>query len=222
MFQAHFYHSTIYKTGKARSWQSFLLQPWTISFILPPEKALITGWALLSIGHSRSSTWKTIKNFGWCSQAAKTQCCWSLQGFLRVQWGWWPCPRIRLFMSADSAIRFCEYPLERPVHIFWALVCSKEIIRAMHSGLENFMKVTFMAMCVCFRKYFMLLQYFCNIIIILLLLLKYNTILLLRIMLLHFKVLFSLLLWKQQNKRENVHSVEILLSCSVPGHILLL
>lgn len=68
MFQAHFYHSTIYKTGKASPWQSFLLQPWTISFILPPEKALITGWALLSIGHSRSSTWKTIKKFGWCSQ----------------------------------------------------------------------------------------------------------------------------------------------------------
>lgn len=81
---------------------------------------------------------------------------------------------IRSSMSADSAIRFCKCPLERPAcNIFHALICSKEVINHALLLSEFLMKITFMATCVCFRIYFILLKYLCNTVVIL-----------------HFKVLF--------------------------------
>lgn len=85
--------------------------------------------------------------------------------FTRVQWGWGPCPKIRPSMVPDSAVRFCKYPLEKPASKFFhAPISSTEVIRATHSvsyedSYEEFlMKIPFMAMCVCFRKHFVLLQ----------------------------------------------------------------
>lgn len=67
-----------------------------------------------------------------------------------------PCLLILQSNSASALLRG-QY-----VTFFHALICSKEVI-SHGSLLSEFLgKITFMATCVCFRKYFMLLQYLCN------------------------------------------------------------